>query len=80
MSKSINQVSPRRITGQGMTEYIIIVAMIALAAIVAVGSFGGVVKDRFASMATELAGGNGAGVTAATVTTGAATLDTYTAQ
>ncbi len=76
--KMVNQNTQKRITGQGMTEYIIIVAMIALAAIVAVGTFGGVVKDQFASMATDLSGGNGAAVTAATVATGASTLKTYT--
>lgn len=46
----------RRVTGQGMTEYIIIVALIATAAITAVGVFGGVVKDSFTGMAQRLSG------------------------
>lgn len=49
-------VLPRRIGGQGMTEYIIIVALIAIAAIAAVSSFGGVVKDSFVGMSQSLAG------------------------
>lgn len=52
----------RRVTGQGMTEYIIIVALIATAAIVAVGVFGGVVKDSFVGMAQRLSGGQAAPV------------------
>jgi pilus assembly protein Flp/PilA len=36
-------------SGQGMTEYILIVALIALAAIVAVRLFGGKIKDLFVS-------------------------------
>ena len=46
----------RRIRGQGMTEYIIIVALIAVAAIAVVGAFGGVVQEQFAVMAQSLAG------------------------
>jgi Flp pilus assembly pilin Flp len=33
--------------GQGMTEYIIIVAIIAIGAIVIVGLFGDAIRDRF---------------------------------
>jgi len=50
---------PRRIRGQGMTEYIIIVALIALGAVVAVGFFGNAVKSQFVAMGTELVGGDG---------------------
>ncbi len=46
----------RRITGQGMTEYIIIVALIAISAIAVVGFFGDVVKNQFAGMAQVLGG------------------------
>ena len=45
--------------GQGMSEYLIIVAMIAIAAIGVVGAFGDVVEDQISGMAVELAGGEG---------------------
>jgi len=45
--------------GQGMSEYLIIVAMIAIAAIGVVGAFGDVVEDQISGMAQELAGGDG---------------------
>lgn len=45
--------------GQGMTEYIIIVALIAIAAIAVYQIFGGVVRSQVGSMATELAGQDG---------------------
>ncbi len=47
--------------GQGMTEYIIIVALIAIAAIAAYGFFGDTLRSQVGSMATELSGGDGAG-------------------
>lgn len=46
----------RRQRGQGMTEYIIITALIALAAISVVGAFGGVIQQQFYSMAQAMAG------------------------
>ncbi|QDH71599.1 pilus assembly protein [Marilutibacter alkalisoli] len=42
--------------GQGMTEYIIIVALIAIAAITVVSFFGGTVRNQVAGMAQELSG------------------------
>ncbi|MFC3815970.1 pilus assembly protein [Lysobacter sp. GCM10012299] len=42
--------------GQGMTEYIIIVALIAIAAIGVVTFFGGALRNQVAGMASELAG------------------------
>lgn len=42
--------------GQGMTEYIIIVALIAVAAIAVVGFFGDVVRNQFYNMTAALAG------------------------
>jgi Flp pilus assembly pilin Flp len=42
--------------GQGMTEYIIIVALIAIGAIVAVQLFGQQVRTQMASMTAELGG------------------------
>lgn len=51
--------SKRRIKGQGMTEYIIILALVALAATVAVGFFGDTVQAQFAAMGAKLSGGDG---------------------
>lgn len=45
--------------GQGMTEYIIIVGVIAIAAISVFGLFGDTVENQIAGMAEELSGGNG---------------------
>ena len=73
LTKNKNVQNRRRVTGQGMTEYIIIVGMIALAAIVAVGAFGGVVQDSFASMSLKLSGEAGEEVTSTGQVTGAAT-------
>lgn len=43
--------------GQGMTEYIIIVALIAVAAIGVYSYFGGTIRAQTAGMAAEMAGG-----------------------
>lgn len=45
--------------GQGMTEYIIIVAMIAIAAIAVYQYFGQTVRNQTAAIAQELAGNDG---------------------
>jgi Flp pilus assembly pilin Flp len=45
--------------GQGMTEYIIIVALIAIAAIAVYQIFGDVVRSQTGSMASELGGTSG---------------------
>lgn len=50
---------PRRQWGQGMTEYIIVVALIAVAAIAVYQLFGQVVRSQTAAMARELAGEDG---------------------
>lgn len=44
--------------GQGMTEYIIIVALVAVAAIAVYQSFGRVIRSQTAAIANELAGEN----------------------
>lgn len=46
--------------GQGMTEYIIIVALIAVAAIGVYSYFGGTIRAQTAGMAAEMAGGSAA--------------------
>jgi type IV pilus assembly protein PilA len=72
--------------GQGMTEYIIIVALIAIAAIGVYTAFGGVVRSQTAVMANELAGqdggtarteGDAAAAAARTQSTQQKTLSTY---
>jgi len=45
--------------GQGMTEYIIIVALIAIAAIGIFGKFGDVIGNQMAATSNELAGKSG---------------------
>jgi len=47
--------------GQGMTEYIIIVSLIAVAAIGVYQAFGTVVKGQTAAAVATLAGGNAGG-------------------
>ena len=73
--------------GQGMTEYIIIVALIVIAAIAVYQFFGNTVRNQTAAIANELAGSDGtaAKTAAQTAATAAATeanvkrnLDTYT--
>jgi type IV pilus assembly protein PilA len=56
--------------GQGMTEYIIIVALIAIAAIGVYQAFGGVVRGQTAAAAQTLAGGSAAGVRTTVTTAG----------
>lgn len=51
--------APRRQRGQAMTEYIVIVALIAVAAIAVYQLFGQVVRAQTAAMARELAGEDG---------------------
>lgn len=66
MKKNVTRkVNEKRITGQGMTEYIIIVSLIALASITTVKLFGGAIQGAFGGMASVLGGGTeaaGAGV------------------
>lgn len=66
--------SRKRITGQGMTEYIVIVALIALAGIAVFSLFGKTVRSAVGDMATELSGNQSqrTAVGAAGETTGAA--------
>lgn len=51
MKKQLNQL------GQGMTEYIIIVALIAIAAIGIYSIFGDTITDQMGNMTQELSGG-----------------------
>ena len=82
----INFSSKTRQLGQGMTEYIIIVALIAVAAIGVYSFFGEAIRGQMAGMTNELSGKTGAaGVAAAQKgaanadgATGAKNLGTYT--
>lgn len=73
--------------GQGMTEYIVIVALIAVAAIAVYQYFGQTVRNQTAAIAKEIAGSDGtaqktaaqtAAGTASTQANTARTLDNYT--
>jgi type IV pilus assembly protein PilA len=79
--------SIRRQRGQGMTEYIIIVALIGVAAIATYQFFGDTVRNQTAAIAQEVAGVDGTNTknAAQTASNNAATeantkrnLDTYT--
>ena len=54
----LQSTSARRIRGQGLTEYVVIVSLIAIASIVAVSAFGSTVKTSFLSMGTDMVGGD----------------------
>jgi Flp pilus assembly pilin Flp len=65
--------SKKKMLGQGMTEYIIIVALIAIAAIGVFSAFGTTVKSQVAAMAQELSGkGGSSSVTDAQTASGSA--------
>lgn len=51
--------------GQGMTEYIIIVALVAVAAIAVMQLFGTTIRSQMAGIAQEVAGKDGAAATTA---------------
>jgi type IV pilus assembly protein PilA len=74
----MNTRSRIRQRGQGMTEYIIIVALIAVAAIGVYSYFGQTVRNQTAAIATEVSGkDSGAQITAAqTAATSAQTQGT----
>lgn len=64
----LNSIPRKYQQGQGMTEYIIIVGVIAVAAISVFGLFGDTVENQIAGMAQELAGGDGSGAQGAAIT------------
>lgn len=84
-----HRLSSRKQNGQGMTEYIIIVAMIAIAAIAVYQYFGQTVRNQTAAIAQELSGQDGTAAKAAAQTSANQagtvgdqkhTLDTYVNQ
>lgn len=58
--------------GQGMTEYIIIVALIAIAAIGIYSLFGDTVRDQMGAMTDELGGKEGDNAAAVSIDTSTA--------
>ena len=77
----------RQQRGQGMTEYIVIVALVAVAAIATYQYFGKTVRDQTAAIANEVAGNDGTAAKTAAQTAATAgatkadtteTLDSYT--
>lgn len=69
------QGNTRKQRGQGMTEYVIIVALIAVAAIGVYSLFGRTVRNQTAGLAQEVAGTNAA-TSIANATSAAATAQT----
>lgn len=59
-----------RQTGQGMSEYLIITALIAIAGIGVVGFLGDSINNQLASMSQEIAGQDGAAATTQAQTAG----------
>lgn len=71
--KSLFNRTANRQRGQGMTEYIIIVALIAVAAIGVYALFGKTIRNQVAGLAGEVAGtGSSTSITAAGTAAGAA--------
>ncbi len=68
----VSKTSPRRIRGQGMTEYIVIVAIVALTAVVATSFFGDAIQGQFVSMGQTLTGAASTGLTDAATNNGTA--------
>jgi Flp pilus assembly pilin Flp len=58
-SRNLQKSKQRAQSGQGMTEYIIIVALVAVAAIAVYQYFGQVLRAQTAAIAKELAGEDG---------------------
>lgn len=74
LSQTIARTRSRKtIRGQGMSEYLIIVGLIAVAGIAVMGLFGGAVRNQLGGMAQELSGqGNTGQAQSATAATNAA--------
>ena len=57
----------KNVRGQGMSEYLIIVALIAVAGIAVMGLFGNAARNQVAALANEVGGGSGAASEAAEI-------------
>ena len=60
-TKFSRNVSKKRINGQGMSEYLVIVGLLAVAGIAAMGYFGGAFRDTMGGFAAELSGNTSQG-------------------
>lgn len=56
LSQLLNKTKLSAVRGQGMSEYLIIVALIAVAGIAVMGLFGGAARNQVAAMASEIGG------------------------
>lgn len=73
MKSQLHRLTTNRQGGQGMTEYIIIVALIAVAAIGVYALFGKTIRNQVAGLAGEVAGtGSASAISAAGVAAGSA--------
>lgn len=66
--------------GQGMTEYIIIVALIAVAAIAVYQFFGQTIRSQMSAIANEVGGNSGASAMSAAASAAAKTNDEQAAK
>jgi len=57
-TKNTRKFSSKKITGQGMSEYLVIVGLLAVAGIAAMGFMGGSLRTTMAAFASEMAGGD----------------------
>lgn len=58
--KHSRKLDSKKIRGQGMSEYLIIVGLLAVAGIAVMGFMGGTIRNQVAGMAQELGGQEGA--------------------
>ena len=61
----------KKISGQGMSEYMVIVGLLAVAGIAVMGLMGNVVRENVGGFAVELSGGDGTNNEAAALSEGA---------
>lgn len=78
-SKISRALNAKKVTGQGMSEYLIIVGLIAVVGIATMGFMGSSVRSQLAGMAQELSGGDGSAArTAANTSANAASARAVT--
>ena len=60
-TKNTRKFSSKKITGQGMSEYLVIVGLLAVAGIATMGFMGGSIRNVMTAFATEMSGEDGTG-------------------
>ena len=70
----------KKITGQGMSEYMVIVGLLAVAGIAVMGLMGNVVRENVGGFAKELAGETGATTNVTNAATAAGAVDANTSK